>query len=417
MNDPEQIQRRNFRVHFAEGSLYMASLALLNPQTVYPALLRRLGASDLTIGLLPVVVYAAYFIPQVLAAHAAGRMPYRKPFVVATSLAQRLQILLLAIVIMLFGGSYPGFTLILFFLIFTANQIVAGLSAPVWYDLVAKTVPPTRRGKLMGLRTSTGSVLGFANSLLLTGLLSLLVFPYNYGIVILIAFALQFGSWLILRQTTETEPSPVSPPVPLSELVPRIRGILAQDRRFRMFLLSAAFSTVGLMSAAFFVVSALDRFRLPETFVGIFTMIMVSTQVLSASALGWVSDRWGTKKSLLVCASAMTVASGIALFARDPAWYYVVFVLTGITFGAELITRFHFAAERAPQNDRAMYVAVMNGFLAPFYLFSILGGWISDVAGYPVVFGVGMVFSLSGLLLLLRVQDPRCDVKTSSPSA
>jgi len=129
--------------------------------------------------------------------------------------------------------------------------------------------------------------------------------------------------------------------------------------------------------------------------------------VLAAGSLGWLSDRRGTKAALLVCAASMMLASASALLARDPVAFYVVFAFVGAAFGAEMMTRFNYAVESAPEPDRPMYLGIMNAWLAPFYLFSIIGGWLSEAFGYPVTFAAGLLFSAAGFAALLSVQDPR----------
>jgi dipeptide/tripeptide permease len=57
----------------------------------------------------------------------------------------------------------------------------------------------------------------------------------------------------------------------------------------------------------------------------------------------------------------------------------------------------------------------MNTALAPFYLSSIVGGWISDQFGYHAVFALGALSSIIGVaLLIFRVEDP--DPRYMAPS-
>jgi MFS family permease len=161
------------------------------------------------------------------------------------------------------------------------------------------------------------------------------------------------------------------------------------------------------MPQGFFTIVALKRFDLPESFIGFFTMTMLSAQVVFAGLLGWVADLKGHKISLVVCSGAMVLASLVALFAHHPIWFFVIFSFVGLIFGVELITRHNFVAEMATEKNRPMYLGIMNAWSAPFFLSSLLAGWVSERFGYDVVFIAGGVFSLAGLVLLLQVNDPR----------
>ena len=403
---PQSLSARNFRFHLIEGSLYLASFAFLNFQVVYPALVTKLGGGNLAVGALPVLVYLCYFLPQIFAANYAGKSPYRRPWVLSTGIAQRIQILVLAILIVLLGKAFPSLALVLFFVSFGANQIIAGISSPHWFDFVAKTTLPDQRGRLMGLRSSVGALMGFANSILLTAFLAYFPFPFDYGAIFLSAFLYQIASWIVLRKVSGEQPSEIVAPLPLVSFFGRIREIMRSDPRFRLFLIASALSVVGLMPAGFFAVAALKRFSLTDSFIGFYTMTFLGAQVLFGGLLGWIADRKGHRATLLICAGAMGTASVIAIVAQHQALFFVVFALVGLLMGMEMITRYNYASECAEDLTRPLYIGIMNAWLAPFYLSSLLGGWLSDLAGYKVVFAAGGVFSLAGLFVLTRIAEP-----------
>lgn len=392
----------------------MASFALLNAQVVYPALVQRLGGGNVAVGALPVIVYVCYFLPQVIAANYVQMEPYRRPWVLGAGLLQRSQILFLALVIAVLGLRFPGLALLLFFVMFSFNQIIAGIAAPSWFDFVVKTTHAHQRGRLMGLRSSLGASLGLLNSIFLAISLTYLDYPWNYGTTFLIAFAYQISSWFVQRRVVEEQPSDIRQPVPLSRLGARIRDLLAFDPLFRRFLAASALSTIGLMPMGFFTVAALKQFSLPESFVGFFTMTMLASQIVFAGLVGWLADVKGHKSALIICASAMTFASLLALFAQHPGWFFIVFSLVGLIVGVEMITRHNFASDCATDATRPMYIGVMNAWLAPWFLSSLIGGWVSDRFGYEPVFIVGMFFSLAGLVVLFAVDDPRRRVSPPS---
>jgi MFS family permease len=232
-------------------------------------------------------------------------------------------------------------------------------------------------------------------------------FPASYSAAFCLAFLLQMISWWIQREVSEVE-SPVSRPVrPLRMLYGDLKEILSKDPRFRSFLIASAFSSLGLLPAGFFMVAAIKRIGLPDSSIGVLTSITIGSQVLSAGVLGWIADRRGFKTSLLICSMSMTGASVVALFAESIWSFALVFMLMGVTVGAELLTRFNFAADCAPEAKRPTYIGLMNAWIGPFYVASVFGGGIAEAFGYGAVFVIGIGFSLAGFLLLLRVDEPR----------
>ena len=197
----------------------MVPNALIPVQTMMPALIKRLGGGDVLIGTWPVVVYLAYFLPQVSSANYSVRSQYRKSMVVKFGFIQRLDILLLACMIALWGASAPTLSLALLFLIYISNQATSGTISPIWMDFLAKTTSPERRGKILGWRVSLAAMLALANSLILTAMLTILRFPYNYASAIGLAFLFQMGSLAAQYKVVEEKPSPVSAPVHLCRFV------------------------------------------------------------------------------------------------------------------------------------------------------------------------------------------------------
>ncbi len=402
----ESVSRRNFWIHVLEGAVYLSSAVLLSPQTVFPALVAKLGGDNIAVGAIPIMVYLMFFLPQIFSANYIRSEPFRKPWALKLGILQRIQIFFFAIAIAVFGLRSPSIALTAFFVIYVANQVLAGLGSPIWFDLVAKTTTPSDRGKLMGIRTSFGGLLGFLNGFLLTALLTLLPYPYNFSAVFGVAFLLQFTSWMILRNVVETQPSVIESHDSLEHLARRVKEILRRDAIYRRFLVSAAFLIVGLMPTGFFMIAAIKQYSLEESYVGFFTITMVTAQILSGALLGWLGDIKGYKASLLLCSAATAIATVIALASGSVFYFFPVFFLVGVNLGAEMITRYNFVERCAPDSERPLYVGIMNAWLAPFYFSATLGGWLSDKFGYALVFVIGLVATLIGILLLNRLPDP-----------
>jgi MFS family permease len=407
MDAIERTKQRNFRIHLLEGALYISSGALLSAQTVLPALLTRLGAGNLAIGLLPVIVYVVYFVPQLLGAHWAVRSPFRKPLVLRLGWIQRSHIGALALVVGLLGASHPRATIVLVFVIYASNQLFAGLGSPAWYDLTVKTISPERRGVLLGMRVSLGATLGFLNGLFVSILLASFVFPADYATIIGLGFLLQVASVLIQRHVAEWEPSTVHPSPRPQMLVIRVREIVTEDRAFRRFLAASALVVVSFSGVGFFTVSALRRLAPPDSIVGLFTIVAVGAQVLSGVTMGMVGDRLGSKVALVITACGLAAAEFSAAWAGSVAAYVAVFAFTGVNLGAELVARYNFASECAKPDERALYVGLMNLWLAPWYLFSLAAGWFIDrVGGRPVFLGCA-VLALVAAAILASLPNPR----------
>ena len=403
------LQSRNERYHIIEGALYISTGALIPVQTMMPALIKRLGGGDVLIGAWPVVVYLAYFMPQVISANYSGASQYRKSTVIKYGFIQRLHILLLACVIAVWGASAPTLAITLLFLLYISNQATSGSISPIWMDFLAKTTSPERRGKIMGWRVSLGAVLALVNGFILTAILTMLRFPYNYASAIGLAFLFQTSSLAAQHKVVEVMPSPVSTPVYLSDLFSRVRSIVLNNRLYRKFLIASALLTISFSSVAFFTIAAIKRFDISEYVVGIFTILMIVGQIISGVLLGWLADTKGTKSALVVCGVSLLLAIATAWLAQSVNWFYFVFFFFGVNVGAETAMRYNFAVECAPYGERPMYVGLMNAWFAPFYLITPIAGWLSAFYGYNFIFVPSLIVGFIGLVLLILTPNPHTE--------
>ena len=280
------VDRKNFLINTVEGALFVGSAAFINPQTVLPALVNRLGGSNVAVGALGVLVYAGVYFPQIFAARYVETIPWKKRWALGFGASHRALVLIMALVILFLGGSRPAVALGLFFLIYTVMQIIIGVSTPGWFDLFAKVTHPRMRGRLVGLRNSVGGICAFVCGLCLTWVLAAFAFPSSFAIVFFAAFALQMASWGAQTGLEEKEPSSVSPRRPFFAYLRELPLVLKSNPPFRRFITACAILTFATMPVSFFTVYALERFHADESAIGEFTLIMVAIQVVSALVTG-----------------------------------------------------------------------------------------------------------------------------------
>jgi len=405
---PVRIESQNFLLNVLDGALFISSTAFISGQTVLPAMVARLGGDNIAVGALGVFLWVGLFLPQIFAARYVETLPWKKPWSVGFGAAQRSVVLLMGIVILLLGDSHPAAALWTFLGLFLLNQVLTGVATPGWFDLFAKVTPPDKRGRLIGVRTSLGGGGAFLCGFVLIALLGSLTFPLSFAFAFFCAFALQTISIVVQSRLVEEVPSKVTERKPVFAFLRQVPAVLRGNVEFTRFLVASIFLVLSMMPAGFFTVSALSRFQADESVAGEFTLVMVAVLVVSALAIGFIADRYGNKTALIFAASGMLCASLWALVAPTLTWFKLVFVFMGINLGTELMMRYNMAIDYGPVEQRSTYIGLMNTVLAPFYFSGILGGWLSDMFGYPAVFGVGALSSIVGIVLLVvNVRDPR----------
>jgi MFS family permease len=331
--------------------------------------------------------------------------------IIRLGIFQRCIVGLMGIIILMAGGSQPQLTLTIFLILYSTMYIVLGLITPAWIDLIAKVTPATKRGRLVGFRSSLAGAMGFSCGFFLTWILGSFPAPRNYAFVFFLAFLFQAISVVVQSNLVEAEPSHVEPRKSMREFLQQIPSVLENHPPFRNFIIATTFLVMGTISVTFFTVYAMSRFHEGASVVGPFTLTMVAAQVVSAPVVGILADRYGNRIALIVAATGLLCASVCAILAPSLMWFRLVFVFLGINLGSELMARYNLAIEFAPERSRAVYFGIMNAMLAPFYAVNLLGGWISDLFGYQTVFHAGVTCSIAGILLMIFfVKEPRAIV-------
>lgn len=406
--DAARIEHRNFVLNSAEGALFISSGAFINAQTVLPALVSRLGGSNVVVGALGVLVYVGIFLPQIFSARHVETFPWKKRWAIKMGATHRLFVLAMGVILLIFGGNQPAVALWSFMILFTIMQVIIGVATPGWFELFAKLTPPGKRGRLVGVRNSLGGAAAFICGLILTWLLGSFPFPVSFAIAFFAAFLLQSASLATQFSLVEPEPSITTARRPVVEFLRDLPGILRANAHFRTFIASCAILTFATMPVGFFTVYALQHFSADESVVGAFTLTMVAIQVVSALVNGFIADRYGNKLPLIISAVALLLASLTAFLAPSLWWFTLVYLFLGVNLGTEMMARYNMSIEYGPARQRSTYIGLMNTILAPCYLSGMIGGILSEWLGLRAVFAIGTAVSFGGIYFLVkRVVDPR----------
>jgi MFS family permease len=216
-------------------------------------------------------------------------------------------------------------------------------------------------------------------------------------------------SYLYLRVLIEPGSESVDSSVEYSmSILAQARIILGRDKNFRNFLVVDAFTLMSMTASVFYSVHAIEKFGLPPSYAGTFTVIVMASMAAGNIAFGYLADSFGHKMNLILLAGASVAASFVALVAGNILVYGFAFFFMALTLGLQGISRLSFVAEMCSEADRPTYIALTNTLTAPTVAVGTLFGWIARVYGFETVFGMGMLFGLFALVRMhMTVPDPR----------
>lgn len=405
----QPVIKRNFFVNVFDGGIFSFAMSFVSLVTVVPVFIKKIGGSNLAIGLIPVIWTASFNFPQVFIANHARKFPYKKKFVLKTGLMQRLPWLFLALISFFVIEKIPNeIGLALLFIGLAVAATGGSLNLPGWFDLVSKITPVQLRGRLFAFRSILGALLGVIGGILVSYILDNIKYPDSFGFLFLLAFLIMMISYCFVAMIKEQEPNHQKQLFKYKDFFKHLFVILKKEKNYRNFLVADALMNIAIMADAFYTVNALDKFSLPDGYAGIFTIVIMTSMILGNIFFGNLADYLGHKVNLLLAALFRFIICVMALISPFVSIYFIVFVGSAFITSLLQVSRLTMIAEICGEEDRPTYVSLTNMITAPFVLSGILGGWLANHFGYNIVFIIaGIVSLIAAFWFFNMVEEPR----------
>lgn len=399
----------NFIALVLDSSIYAFSISALSQDTIIPYFVDQLTDRSWVIGLVPAIFYLGYYLPQLIGAFLVHARRTKKKFVLMVAIAERVGILLIALVAQAYGRLSDGLILVLFLIAYMIFSVTNGMISPGYSDFISKSII-RNRGLFFGMMNGLGGLIGFGASLLSRYLLDSYAFPVNIRALFWIALGTSAISPILIATFKEV-PYPVKPQKEdLKQFIRAIPDHLREQPDFIRFMISRAVLGLGVLGNAFYALYGRDVFSQTAGSLAIFTMIILFTQSLIGFVWGWVGDRFGYKK-VYVIVSVMVVFQGVlALFANAPWMIYLIAFCIGSVYAAFRICDLNMIFEIAPSAETSRFVGITNTFVAPVMtLAPLLGGVLVDVFSHQVMFitviGVGLFSTILAVVLMPQLRQ------------
>jgi len=184
-------------------------------------------------------------------------------------------------------------------------------------------------------------------------------------------------------------------------------------RRYRdmvRFLAARLIFNDGLVTVfAFGGIYAAGTFGMSLSEVILFGIMLNVASGLGSLAFGWVDDRVGGRRTLLISLVALSVATLLAVWAPTRTWLWVAGMLIGIFVGPNQSASRSLMGRFVPERHQAeffgffVFSGKVTSFLGPILLGAVTAATANQRAGVATV----LAFFLVGGLLLLAVDEGR----------
>jgi len=401
--------KHNLRVNVLDGAFFWFGASFFATRMIGPLFLSYLTDNTFAFGLLAIIASTGWSLPQLFTANWVQRLSVKKVIPVVHGFYwERLPVLLLPIAALAVLKS-DGLAITLFLFIIAWHVVGAGVVAVGWQDMSAKILPLEWRGRFFGIANFLGNGTGILGASAAAWMLETMQFPYNFALGFGIGGCFMFISWVFLRMTREPAKEPEDPPQDSKTYWRSIPKIIQADKNFRRFLISRILGVTGFMAVGFLTVYVLRTWEVSDATVSLYTTSMLAGNTISNPLLGWLGDKFGHKKVIIINGSLAATAVGLALIAPSPAWFYLVFALLGANQAGFIVSGITIVFEFSDEDVRPTYIGISNTVMGIFGAITpLVASLIIEQNSFQALFWVSIVFSLiSVLFLMIFVREPR----------
>ena len=275
---------------------------------------------------------------------------------------------------------------------------LAGVSMAPTYQLLT-SVFGERFGTAQGLQLLVRQVSGVVGGLWAASALGRDVFPKNFGLTFLVGGILLTSSNVALLFFVE--PPRAADAAPRPPFLPEFGRTLREARPVASLLWVIACAAFLVSAEALFVVSALERLKLGDAYAGVFASVTLAASGIGGAIAGWVGDRVGHARTLVVSLVLQIAAFVMVLELLGMAQFYVALSLAGFASAAMQIGLAGLTTRLAPPHARGAWMAIMRWLTQLVSaLATATAAFLADRVGYTLLFAVCIARVVGGLLAM-----------------
>lgn len=398
----------NFIIQVATQFLTKLGDAIANPKTVLAWLMSALAAPAAFTAFLVPVRESGSLIPQLIIAAWVRKQAIRKWTFVLGCVLQGLSVAAMGVVAVSLQGSAAGAALLGALVVFSLSR---GLCSVASKDVLGKTVPKTRRGRVSGWSEFLAGIItiGVGASLMIGTAEDASMARW------LILLACAAALWLLAAATYSTirefPGATEGGGNAISEAFKRL-SLLKTDRQFRRFVIARSLLLCSALSAPFFILMAHENTEGALVALGLFVIADGIAGLVSAPFWGKFADV--SSRKVMIISGSSAALTGLALVVTanafptlaDQPWLYpIFFFLLSVSHAGVRMGRKTYIVDLAGGNKRTDYVSVSNTVIGVVLLAAGSIGALSSVISISGVIVVLAAMGIAGAWMSARLPE------------
>ncbi len=394
----EKYYKRNYAVFMAEGFFFAFALSIFSYTTVLPVYIENLSDNRILISMLAFIFFGFSNLSSIFSCVIAVNAKSAKWLTIIICGLQRIGQFLIYLSTLAVTGS-TSLALVVFFGSYGIYSITAGMSLPVFNNLVSRVIH-RNVSSFFGSYNLFGAVSGVLGSQFVSYIMEAQAFPDNFstmflaGVVsaVIATFVLVFGIKEIPLESVQK--------MRFRDLASTISGILKNNHSYRGFLLVRVIIAAAEMTIPFYIIKVSMVDGVSAGVVGTANTILLISNLVFSKLLGGIGDRKNPFFILRLGSIMGVLATFVALIVPNEIVGYVLFVfvsasILGVSIATSASSIIYSKGERV-----SLYTATVGVCTAPVYsLFAIIGGFVANRFGENVIFILSMSLYLAALII------------------
>ncbi|MEQ8968547.1 MAG: MFS transporter [Azospirillaceae bacterium] len=398
---------RNYLLNVANGAATKLAEQLASPGLVLPWLMAGIGAPAGLVGFLAPIKQVGALLPQLAVAARIRVLARRKVAWVGAGVIQAICLALMIPAALALPPLAAGLAILLLLAVFST---ASGVGSVAFQDVLGKTVPKGRRGRLLSNRAAIGGALTLAAGLYLRLTLGeeTVLAPYLW---LLAAAALLWALAALLFARIEELPGATEGGRNALDQAREGVGLVRRIPGYRSYLIARALLVTVEIAMPIYALHAHGLFGGAVASLGVYVVAVGIANIVSSPFWGRFSDL-SARRTMALSGVIGAFAGGLALaLAVAPeAWrtaetYALVFFVLGIAEAGVRLGRKTYLVDAAAKDERPLFVAFANSAVGLVTLAAGAIGFVAQGFNPAVAIAVLAVLALAGAAAALAMPE------------
>jgi len=398
---------RNYLLNVANGAATKLAEQLASPGLVLPWLMAGIGAPAGLVGFLAPIKQVGALLPQLAVAARIRVLARRKVAWVGAGVVQAVCLALMIPAALALPPVAAGLAILLLLAVFST---ASGVGSVAFQDVLGKTVPKGRRGRLLSNRAAIGGALTLAAGLYLRLVLGeeATLAPYLWLIA---AAALLWALAALLFARIEELPGATEGGRNALDQAREGVGLVRRIPGYRGYLVARALLVTVEIAMPIYALHAHGLFGGAVASLGVYVVAVGIANIVSSPFWGQFSDL-SARRTMAFSGVIGAAAGGLALALavapeawRTPETYALVFFVLGIAEAGVRLGRKTYLVDAAPKDERPLFVAFANSAVGLVTLAAGAIGFVAQGFDPAVAIAVLAVVALAGAAAALAMPE------------